>query len=90
MNVWLSVCVMGLIMVSCVLHNEPHPHRKAIPAADLTGSTFFSRAACFIIPQYARGTVACINSKVIASKDLFGKLLLQVFQPFVCTLICRC
>lgn len=30
MNVRLSVCVMGLIMVSCALHNEPHPHRKAI------------------------------------------------------------
>lgn len=28
MNVRLSVCVMGLIMVSCALHNEPHPHKK--------------------------------------------------------------
>lgn len=33
MNVWLSVCVMGLIMVSCVPHNEPHPHRKAISSS---------------------------------------------------------
>lgn len=29
MNVWLSVCVMGLIMVSCALYNEPLPPQKS-------------------------------------------------------------
>lgn len=35
MNVRLSVCVMGLIMVSCAAHNEPHPRRKAISSSPL-------------------------------------------------------
>lgn len=47
MNVRLSVCVMGLIMVSCALHNEPHPHRKAICSSPLVWRA--ARSSCFKI-----------------------------------------
>lgn len=86
MNVCLSVCVMGLIMVSYVLHNEPHPHRKALFAVALTSSTFFSS----LLLCGVSGSVAHINSGGRDSKNLFRKVLFQVFQAFVCTLICRC
>lgn len=47
MNVWLSVCVMGLIMVSGVLHNEHHPHRKAIFPPLPVWRARSSAASCF-------------------------------------------
>lgn len=44
MNVRLSVCVMGLIMVSCAPHNEAHPRRKAISSSPPVWRAAFS---CF-------------------------------------------
>lgn len=63
MNVWLSVCVMVLIMVSCAPHNEPNPHRNAISSylPLLTSSTLF-RSLLLSNPQSARGGVVPINS----------------------------
>ena len=45
MNVRLSACVMGLIMVSCAPHNEPHPHRKAISSSLPVWQA--ARSSCF-------------------------------------------
>lgn len=44
MNVRLSLCVMGLIMVSCVPHNELHRHRKAISSSQLVWQPAHSSA----------------------------------------------
>lgn len=48
MNVRLSVCVMGLIMVSGAPHNEPHPHRRAIsPTLAVWRALHSSAVSCF-------------------------------------------
>lgn len=64
MNVRLSVCVMGLIMVSCVPHNEPHPHRKAISSSlPVWRAAHSSAESPALKSSSASGSVASINSR---------------------------
>lgn len=70
---WLSVCLMGLIMVSCALHNEPHPHKKLSP---LLCQFDEQHTLPGLKTQTANGRVAHISSKPRAREknDMFGKI----------------